>query len=142
MKAKTVLPVLLSVLFLALTAAPGTARSAETITLRYANFPPSATFPCVQMERWAKEVENRTHGKVKVQTFPGGTLLAAKNIFDGVISGMADIGNFAMSYQPGRFPVSEGSSFTPGWVAVADPPAATKPDAIATRATVPLGVFR
>jgi TRAP-type C4-dicarboxylate transport system substrate-binding protein len=59
------------------------------------------------MERWAKEVEKRTNGKIKVQTFPGGTLLPAKNIFDGVISGVADIGNFAMSYQPGRFPVSE-----------------------------------
>jgi TRAP-type C4-dicarboxylate transport system substrate-binding protein len=61
----------------------------------------------VQMERWAKEVELRTKGAVKVQTFPGGTLLAAKNIFDGVITGTADIGNFAMSYQPGRFLVSE-----------------------------------
>jgi len=40
------------------------------ITLRYANFPPATTFPCVQMERWAKEVEKRTNGKVKVQTFP------------------------------------------------------------------------
>ncbi len=77
------------------------------ITLTYANFPPATTFPCVQMERWAKEVEKRTNGKVKVQTFPGGTLLAATNIFDGVITGTADIGNFAMSYQPGRFPVSE-----------------------------------
>lgn len=77
------------------------------ITLTYANFPPATTFPCVQMERWSKEVEKRTGGKVKVQTFPGGTLLPAKNIFDGVITGTADIGNFAMSYQPGRFPVSE-----------------------------------
>jgi TRAP-type C4-dicarboxylate transport system substrate-binding protein len=59
------------------------------------------------MEHWAKEVERRTAGKVKVQTFPGGTLLPAKNILDGVVSGLADIGNFAMSYQPGRFPVSE-----------------------------------
>ncbi|MEN6622135.1 MAG: TRAP transporter substrate-binding protein [Smithella sp.] len=75
--------------------------------LTYANFPPATTFPCVQMERWAKEVEKRTNGEVKIQTFPGGTLLSAKNIFDGVISGTADIGNFAMSYQPGRFPVSE-----------------------------------
>jgi TRAP-type transport system periplasmic protein len=79
----------------------------QEIKLTYANFPPAPTFPCVQMERWAKEVEQRTQGKVKVQTFPGGTLLAAKNIFDGVMSGAADIGNFAMSYQPGRFPVSE-----------------------------------
>jgi TRAP-type C4-dicarboxylate transport system substrate-binding protein len=59
------------------------------------------------MERWKTEVEKRTNGKVAVQTFPGGTLLPAKNIFDGVIAGTADIGNLAMSYQPGRFPVSE-----------------------------------
>ena len=94
----------LAVLFLS-TPLPAPAQS--VITLKYANFPPATTFPCVQMERWAKEVEKRTNGKVKVQTFPGGTLLPAKNIFDGVMSGMADIGNFAMSYQPGRFPVSE-----------------------------------
>jgi len=81
--------------------------SAETITLTYANFPPAATFPSVQMERWAKELEKRTGGKVKVKTFPGGTLLNAKNMLEGVTSGSADIGNFAMSYQPGRFPVSE-----------------------------------
>lgn len=77
---------------------PNTIQSQTAITLKYANFPPAATFPSVQMERWAKEVEKRTNGKVKVQTFPGGTLLPAKNIFDGVISGVADIGNFAMSY--------------------------------------------
>lgn len=78
------------------------------ITLNYANFPPASTFPCVQMEHWKTEVEKRTGGKVKINTYPGGTLLGAKDIFDGVIAGTADIGNFAMSYQPGRFPVSEG----------------------------------
>lgn len=83
------------------------ATAAAPITLTYANFPPASTFPCVQMEHWKTEVEKRTGGKVKVNTFPGGTLLGAKDIFDGVIAGTADIGNFAMSYQPGRFPVSE-----------------------------------
>ncbi len=77
------------------------------ITLTYANFPPASTFPCVQMEHWKQEVEKRTAGQVQVKTFPGGTLLGAKNMYDGVESGMADIGCFAMSYQPGRFPVSE-----------------------------------
>lgn len=81
--------------------------SAQQITLKYANFPPATTFPCVQMERWAREVEKRTNNKVKVQTFPGGTLLSAKNMFDGVVAGTADIGCLAMGYQPGRFPVSE-----------------------------------
>lgn len=97
----------LSLLLVSFVLATGTARAADVIKLTYANFPPAATFPCVQMERWAKEVEKRTGGRVKVQTFPGGTLLNAKNMFEGVTSGIADIGNFAMSYQPGRFPVSE-----------------------------------
>jgi len=83
------------------------AKKAPEVTLKYANFPPSSTFPCVQMERFAKELEARTEGRVKIKTYPGGTLLAAKDIFDGVIAGTADIGNFAMSYQPGRFPVAE-----------------------------------
>lgn len=87
-------------------ALPTMAQAAQ-IRLTYANFPPASTFPCVQMEHWAKELTRITQGKVMVQTFPGGTLLPAKGIFDGVISGTADIGNFAMSYQPGRFPVSE-----------------------------------
>ena len=77
------------------------------VKLTYANFPPGVTFPCVQMERWKEEVEKRTDGKVEIQTFPGSTLLNPKNMFDGVVSGLADIGCLAMSYQPGRFPVSE-----------------------------------
>ncbi len=98
--------ILLAVIFLFI-AAPSPSSAAGPIKLTYANFPPAPTFPCVQMERWAREAEKRTNGQVKIQTFPGGTLLPAKNIFDGVIAGTADIGNFAMSYQPGRFPVSE-----------------------------------
>jgi TRAP-type transport system periplasmic protein len=90
-----------------LTGSASAVRAAGAIELTYANFPPASTFPCIQMERWAKELEKRTNGKVKIKTFPGGSLLQAKNIFDGVIAGTADIGNFAMSYQPGRFPVSE-----------------------------------
>jgi len=77
------------------------------IVLKYANFPPASTFPCVQMERWKTELENRLGSEVEVQTFPGGTLLGPKNMYDGVVSGLADIGCFAMSYQPGRFPLSE-----------------------------------
>ncbi|MFZ5998333.1 MAG: TRAP transporter substrate-binding protein [Nitrospirota bacterium] len=113
-KAVVVATALMSLLG-ALLMAPVTSLAEQVITLTYANFPPASTFPSVQMERWAKEVEKRTKGKVKVQTFPGGTLLPAKNIFDGVISGAADIGNFAMSYQPGRFPVSEAVDLPVGF---------------------------
>jgi len=89
--------------------------SAGPTTLSYANFPPAPTFPCVQMERWKGEVEKRTKGALKINTFPGGTLLGAKNMFDGVMAGQADIGCFAMSYHPGRFPVVEAIDLPLGW---------------------------
>ncbi|MDD2390631.1 MAG: TRAP transporter substrate-binding protein [Desulfobacterales bacterium] len=92
---------------------PGTA-AAGTIRLSYANFPPATTFPCVQMERWKTEVEKRTNGKVVVNTFPGGTLLDAKNMIDGVIAGQADIGVLCMAYQPGRFTVTNATALPLG----------------------------
>ena len=85
------------------------------IKLTYANFPPAPTFPCVQMERWKAEVEKRTNGKVKIDTYPGGTLLHAKNMFDGVAAGTADIGCSCPSYFPGMFPVVEAVDLPVGW---------------------------
>jgi TRAP-type C4-dicarboxylate transport system substrate-binding protein len=89
--------------------------TAEPIKLTYANFPPAPTFPCVQMEKWKKEVEKRTDGKVAVQTFPGGTLLNAKGMMDGVIAGTADIGCLCMAYQPGRFLVTNATALPVGF---------------------------
>lgn len=87
---------------------------ARSIQLSYANFPPAPTFPCVQMERWKTEVEKRTEGKVRIHTYPGGTLLGAKGMMDGVIAGQADIGNLCMAYQPGRFVLTNAASLPLG----------------------------
>jgi len=73
--------------------------------LTYASFSPPEAPPTVQADRWIKEVEKRTGGKVKIDHFPGGTLLPAKNVLDGVIAGQADIGYVNLSYHPGRFPL-------------------------------------
>jgi len=94
------------------TPAPATA---GPIKLNYANFPPAPTFPCVQMEMWKKGVEKRTAGKVAIKTFPGGTLLKAKGIMDGVIAGTADIGCLCMAYQPGRFMVTNATALPVGF---------------------------
>ena len=83
----------------------GSSKSSDTIELSYAFFAPANTFPAVQMEKWKTELETRTNGKVKVNLFPGGTLLNAQNMFDGVTNGVADIGLTATSYEPGRFPL-------------------------------------
>jgi len=89
--------------------------AAGPIKLSYANFPPAPTFPCVQMERWKKEVEKRTGGKVAINTYPGSTLLGAKNMMDGVIAGQADIGCLCMAYQPGRFTVTNATALPLGF---------------------------
>jgi TRAP-type C4-dicarboxylate transport system substrate-binding protein len=93
------------ILFLVLAFTPAVL-AAEQITLNYANFPPASTFPCVQMERYKAEVEKRTNGQVQINTYPGGTLLGAKNMFRVIINGQADIGCLCMSYQPGVFPLT------------------------------------
>ena len=100
-----------TLLFAALAPVPA---AAEPVKLSYANFPPAPTFPCVQMERWKTEVEKRTNGKVLVNTYPGGTLLGAKSMMDGVIAGQADIGCLCMAYQPGRFVVTNATSLPLG----------------------------
>ncbi len=95
-------------------AKPAEPAKAGAINLKYANFPPAATFPCVQMERWKEEVQKRTGGKVQIATFPGGTLLDAKGMIDGVIAGQADIGCLCMAYQPGRFVFENGTALPLG----------------------------
>jgi TRAP-type C4-dicarboxylate transport system substrate-binding protein len=67
------------------------------------------------MEEWKKKVESRTGGKVKVNTYPGSTLLDAKNMMDGVIAGQADIGCLCMAYQPGRFIVTNATALPVGF---------------------------
>lgn len=85
----------------------GAASDDEVIKLSYAFFAPAGTFPAVQMEEWKERLEERTDGKVEVELFPGGTLLTAENMYDGVASGTADIGLNSTSYEPGRFPLLE-----------------------------------
>lgn len=94
--------------------APGAAPAAD-ITLTYAFFAPAGTFPGKQMAHWAAEVAKKTGGKVEVKTFPGGTLLGAREMYDGVTKGVADIGLGAPSYDPGRFPLSSGVSLPVGF---------------------------
>jgi len=83
---------------------------AADITLNYAFFAPAGTFPGKQMAHWAEELKKRTNGKVEVRTYPGGTLLGARDMYDGVAKGVADIGLGAPSYDPGRFPLTAGIS--------------------------------
>ncbi|MCL6560979.1 MAG: TRAP transporter substrate-binding protein [Firmicutes bacterium] len=79
-----------------------------TVELKLAHFFP-ATHPAETqlIQPWAKAVAEATNGQVKITSYPGETLLKADGIYDGVVSGVADIGLSCFSYTRGRFPVLE-----------------------------------
>jgi len=90
------------------------------IELKVANyFPPPAKQSTV-LEEFCLELEKRTGGRVKVDYYAGGTLLTAEAIFDGVITGIADIGYSHVYYTSGRMPVTEAAglplAYPSAWV--------------------------
>ena len=84
---------------------PALAPAGDTITLTYSNFFPPTHIQSQLAESWCQEVEKRTEGRVKVQYYPGQTLTTAKQTYDAVTDGIADIGFSLFAYTRGRFPV-------------------------------------
>ena len=58
-------------------------------------------------DQWCKELEKRTNGRVKVSDFPGGTLVTANQMYDGVVKGIVDVGFSINAYTPARMPLTE-----------------------------------
>lgn len=87
--------------------APPVAKAAAPIKLTYSNFFPPTHIQSKLAESWCKEVEKRTGGRVVVEYFPGQTLTKARQIYDGVVQGMSDLGLCLFGYTRGRFPLME-----------------------------------
>jgi TRAP-type C4-dicarboxylate transport system substrate-binding protein len=81
------------------------ASTAKEVKLTYSNFFPPTHIQSKLSEAWCKEVEKRTEGRVTVQYFAGQTLTKAKQTYESVMDGIADIGTSALAYTRGRFPV-------------------------------------
>ena len=67
------------------------------------------------VDGWGSEIEKRTKSTVKVVGYPVGTLLTAKEIYEGVLRGIADIGISALAYTRGRFPLMEAIDLPMGY---------------------------
>lgn len=82
--------------------------SKQTVELKLAHFWP-ATHPIETqlVQPWAKDIEKATQGRIKITSYPGKTLLEAEATYDGVKTGIADIGISCFSYTRGQFPVLE-----------------------------------
>jgi len=78
---------------------------AASVKLTYSNFFPPGHIQSKLAESWCKEVEARTNGQVVVEYFPGQTLTKARQVYDGVVEGISDVGFSVLAYTRGRFPV-------------------------------------
>ncbi len=88
---------------------------AAPIHLTYSNFFPPSHIQSKLAAAWCKEVEKRTHGKVKITYYPGGTLTKGKNCYDGVVNGLSDIGMSVLGYTRGRFPIMQAVDLPLGY---------------------------
>ena len=87
----------------------------ETINLTYSNFFPPTHIHGKLGDAWAKEIGERTNGKVKITYFPGGALLKGPQMYDGILKGITDIGTSCFAYTRGRFPVMEAIDLPLGY---------------------------
>jgi TRAP-type C4-dicarboxylate transport system substrate-binding protein len=103
--------------FLALSLSQCTKEKTEvpTIELSYSTFFPPTHIQCETAVAWAKEIEKRTEGKVKINIFPGGSLTPAPQVYEGVVNGISDIGMSCFAYTRGRFPLLEGLDLPLGY---------------------------
>jgi TRAP-type transport system periplasmic protein len=92
----------------------------EVIELNFANFFPPVAKMSTLGEDFIAEIDSRTNGQVKITYFPGGSLLGPPDMFDGVTTGIADIGWSHVGYYRDLFPMTElltlPMGFPSGWV--------------------------
>lgn len=93
----------------------GDAGQTPVIELSYSIFFPPSHIQSKTAEAWAREVEARTGGRVKITTYPGGSLTKAPQCYDGVVNGVSDLGMSCLAYTRGRFPLLEGLDLPLGY---------------------------
>lgn len=98
----------LSVLFaMAVLALPTASFGQPTpIVLKVADFASPVATRTQISKWWGEEVGKRSAGRVKIEYFPAEALLKAADTFEGVRSGVADIGIWVPAYNPAVFPIS------------------------------------
>ncbi len=89
--------------------------AAKAINLNYSIFFPPTHIQTKTAETWAKEIETRAKGRVKITLFAGGSLTQAPQCYEGVVNGVSDLGMSCFAYTPGRFPLLEGLDLPLGY---------------------------
>ena len=83
--------------------------------LTYSIFFPPMHIQAQTGQAWAQEVEKRSEGRIQITVHAGGTLTKADQCWQGVLSGVSDLGMSCFAYTPGRFPLLEALDLPLGW---------------------------
>jgi TRAP-type C4-dicarboxylate transport system substrate-binding protein len=98
----------------------GKAHAAPVIRLKVAQYFAAPSSQSQLLEEFCRELEKRTDGQVKVDYYPGQSLLSSTAMFDGITKGITDIGYSHVFYTAGRMPVTEAMGlpmdFPSAWV--------------------------
>lgn len=93
---------------LAVPSTPLAASKDAPIELRFAHHNPPAGRTTVKfVDPWVKRVQEATHGRVRITTYPAQSLASTKKMLSAVESGLADMAWVVNPYFPGRFPLTE-----------------------------------
>jgi TRAP-type C4-dicarboxylate transport system substrate-binding protein len=95
--------------------ATGPGAQPKVIELSYSIFFPPTHIQCKTAAAWAREIEKRTNGRVKITIYPGGTLTNAQQCYEGVVNSISDLGMSCFAYTLGRFPLLEGLDLPLGY---------------------------
>ncbi len=87
----------------------------KTVKLTYSVFFPPMHIQAKTAMEWAKEIEKRSEGRIQITVHPGGSLTKADQCWQGVVSGVSDLGMSCFAYTPGRFPLLAGLDLPLGW---------------------------
>jgi TRAP-type C4-dicarboxylate transport system substrate-binding protein len=85
----------------------GYAQPGKVIKMKYSTYFSVTHSNAVLGAEFCKEIQKRTNGRVEITFYAGGTLTTATKIFQGVASGISDIGMSNISYNRGRYPIIE-----------------------------------
>lgn len=88
---------------------------AQAIRLKVSTYFPAPASQSTLLEEFCRELERRTGGRVKVDFYVGGSLVSPVATFDGIVSGITDIGYSHIYYTPGRMPVTEAVGLPLGY---------------------------
>lgn len=80
----------------------------NAVQLNLAHFFPSS-HPVEKdlVQPWIEAIKEATGGRIQITSYPGETLATAAEIYNGVVTGIADLGISCFSYTRGRFPLLE-----------------------------------